>query len=192
MAAEALEPIPLEPEFELETLFRRICDMWEKTRVEIVDGRIVVNPVPTGEHNDIVFQLLRQLISVVHERGWKIWTDITLYMGPQKGRFRPDLTVVPREPRMWGKDHIHADDALLVVEVVSVSSVIHDHEVKPQCYAEAGVPLCLVIDTFTRKVRLHSQPGEEGYEREVDVAFGRPIDLPEPWGLTLDTAALTS
>lgn len=35
-------------------------------------------------------------------------------------------------------------------------------------------------------------PGDEGYEQEIDVAFGRPVDLPEPWGLTLDTAKLTS
>ncbi|MCO5969700.1 Uma2 family endonuclease [Actinoallomurus sp. WRP6H-15] len=131
-----------------------------------------------------------QLLAVVQGQGRQIWNDITLFLGPQRDRYRPDSTVVPAEPKMWAKDHVYGDQVLLVVAVVSASSMTDDHEVKPRQYAAGGVPLCLVVDAFARKVRLLSQPGADGYERETDVALGRPLDLPEPWKLTIDTAAL--
>ncbi|GAA4627260.1 hypothetical protein GCM10023196_038740 [Actinoallomurus vinaceus] len=191
MAVQALE-VPVVRNDDIRSTFREVCDMVPQHRVELVNGRIVVNPLPTGQHNDIVYWLFAQLLAVAQANGWKIWTDITLFFGPQRDRYRPDLTVVPAEPKMWAKDHIYADQALLVVEVVSASSVTDDHEVKPRQYAAGGVPLCLVIDVFARKVRLLSQPSDDGYQQETDVVLGRPIDLPEPWKLTLDTAALTA
>ncbi|WP_345364581.1 Uma2 family endonuclease [Actinoallomurus liliacearum] len=175
---------------DIRSAFREVCGIFPQHRVELVNGRIVVNPVPTGDHNRIVYRLLLQLLAVVQGQGWQIWNDITLFLGPQRDRYRPDLTVVPAEPKMWAKDHVHGDQVLLVVEVVSASSVTDDHEVKPRQYAAGGVPLCLVVDVFARKVRLLSQPGADGYEQETDVALGRPLDLPEPWKLTIDTGAL--
>lgn len=188
MAVRALE-VPVVRNDDIRSAFREVCDMLPQHRVELVNGRIVVNPLPTADHNRIVYRLLLQLLAVVQGEGWQIWNDITLFLGPQRDRYRPDLTVVPAEPKMWAADHVHADQVLLVVEVVSASSVTDDHDVKPRQYAMGGVPLCLVVDVFARKVRLLSQPGADGYEHETDVALGRPIDLPEPWKLTLDTAA---
>lgn len=190
-AVEALE-VPVVHHIDLESRFRELCDQWPKDRVELVNGRIVVTPVPTGEHNRIVYQLLLQLLAVVQDRGWEIWNDITIFLGPQLERYRPDLTVVPPKPKMWGKDHVYADQTLLVAEVVSPSSVVDDHDVKPRKYAAAGVPLCLVVDPFARKVRLLSEPAEYGYQQKTDVVLGCPLDLPEPWKLTLDTAKLTA
>ncbi|MEV5710365.1 Uma2 family endonuclease [Actinoallomurus sp. NPDC052274] len=175
---------------DIRSAFREVCGIFPQHRVELVNGRIVVNPVPTGDHNRIVYQLLLQLLAVVQGQGWQIWNDITLFLGPQRDRYRPDLTVVPAEPKMWAKDHVHGDQVLLVVEVVSASSVTDDHQVKPLQYAAGGVPLRLVVDVFARKVRLLSQPGADGYEQKTDVALGRPLELPEPWKLTIDTGAL--
>jgi Uma2 family endonuclease len=190
MAVNALE-VPVDPHVNLDSQYRELCDRWPDCRVEIINGRIVVNPMPTYSHACIVFELMFQLMSFARERGWKILNEISIFLGPQGDRYRPDLVVVRPKPRMWGEDHIYADQTLLVVEVVSPSSVTDDHDVKPQRYAAAGAPLCLVVDPLGRKVRLLSEPGEDGYEMETDVVLGRPIDLPEPWKLTLDTAQLT-
>lgn len=191
MAVEAVE-VPVDPEIEeLESTFRDLCDRLPQRRVELVNGRIVVNPVPTGEHNDIVYRLILQLLAVVQERGWKIWTDITIFLGPQQDRYRPDLTVVPAKPKMWAKDHVHGDQTLLVVEVVSAGSMVDDRQIKPVHYAAGGVPLCLVVDPFERKARLLSEPEADGYQHETEVVFGRALDLPEPWRLTLDTSAFS-
>lgn len=182
----------MEPHVDMESDFRELCHQWPDRRVELVNGRIVVTPMPTGAHNNIVYQLLLQLLGVVQERGWRIWNDITIFLGPQVERYRPDLTVVPCEPKMWGEDHVYGGHTLLVVEVVSPSSVTDDHEVKPRHYAASGVPLCLVVDPFEKRVRLLSEPGEDGYQEETEVVLGRAIELPEPWKLTLDTGQLTA
>ncbi|MFF5208799.1 Uma2 family endonuclease [Streptosporangium sp. NPDC000396] len=167
-----------------------MCERWPDRRVELINGRIVVRELPTGTHNDIVFWILTQLLSTVTERGWKIWNDIKLHLGPQSDRYRPDLTVVPPNPRMWGEDETYGDTTLLVVEVVSSSSINDDHVVKPRNCALAGVPLYLVIDTFEEQIRLLSDPSKTGYSREVIVKFGALLDLPAPWNLTIDTGKL--
>jgi Uma2 family endonuclease len=189
--AYALE-VPVDPHVDLDSQYHELCDRWPERRVEVINGRIVVNPMPTFAHACIVFELMFQLAGIAKERGWKVINEISIFLGPQSDRYRPDLVAVPRKPRMWGEDHIYADQTLLVVEVVSPSSVTDDHDVKPRKYAAAGAPLCLIVDPLDKKVRLLSEPGEKGYEKETEAVLGHPIDLPEPWELTLDTAQLTA
>ena len=54
------------------------------------------------------------------------------------------------------------------------------------------MPLYLVVDTLAGRVRLLSHPGDDGYAHAVEVRLGEPLDLPDPWNLTLDTARLTA
>jgi Uma2 family endonuclease len=175
----------------LEERYQELNDQYPDRKVELIDDRIVAREVPTTDHADIIFGLLLQLMPLVRERGWKIWNDVALFLGPQLGRYRPDLLVVPPDPTLWGKDHVFGKDTLLVVEVVSKSSSLDDHEVKPRGCALGKVPLYLVIDTFADRVRLLSRPGEKGYAHEVEVRLGEPLELPDPWSLTLDTSVLT-
>lgn len=175
---------------ELQRHYREACELFSDSRVEIIDGRIVVREVPTGDHNDVISRLILQLVSVIATRGWGLWTNIKLFLGPQMDRYIPDLTIVPRDRRMWGDDEIYGDSTLLVVEVVSKSSVHDDHVVKPRSCAAAGVPLYLTIDTFKGTARLLSDPSQAGYQHRHQVALGKPLTLPEPWNLTIDTGKL--
>ncbi|GAA2363483.1 Uma2 family endonuclease [Nonomuraea africana] len=170
--------------------YKRACELFPGYRVELVNGRIVVNDVPTGDHNDIISNLLMQIISVVAANGWKLWTNIKLFLGPQADRYIPDLTIVPRNPRMWGDDEVYGDDTHLVVEVVSPSSGHDDHAIKPREYARAGVPLYLLIDPAQDLAVLFSLPAEKGYQQKTQVDLGKALDLPAPWDLSLDTAKL--
>ncbi|MGI5226538.1 Uma2 family endonuclease [Actinoallomurus sp. CA-142502] len=174
----------------LEERYQQLSDQWPDRKVEIVDDRIVVREVPTTQHAKLIFRLLLQLIPVMTERGWEAWNDVALFLGPQLGRYRPDVLVVPPDPGLWGEDHVFGKDTLLVAEVVSKSSAHDDHEVKPRGCARGKVPLYLVIDTFAGRVRLLSRPGDKGYDHEVEVRLGEPLELPAPWSLTLDTAVL--
>src|SRR5262245_23878675 len=116
----------------IEERYQQLSEQWPGHKVEIVDDRIVVREVPTTDHADLIFRLLLQLMPLVTERGWKIWNDVALFLGPQLGRYRPDILVVPPDPGLWGEDHVWGKDTLLVVEVVSRSSAHDDHEVKPR------------------------------------------------------------
>ncbi|MFC0862503.1 Uma2 family endonuclease [Sphaerimonospora cavernae] len=170
--------------------YRDVCDLLPNARVEIINGRIVVSDVPTGEHNDIISRLILQIVALVATRDWSLWTNIKLFLGPQVDRYIPDLAIVPPDRRMWGEDEVYGDSTLLVVEAVSRSSINDDHLVKPKNCAIAGVPLYLVIDPLEGRVRLLSHPSEAGYTREVTVKFGDSLELPEPWDLTIDTGKL--
>ncbi|GLY72753.1 Uma2 family endonuclease [Actinoallomurus iriomotensis] len=174
----------------LEERYQQLSDQWPDRKVEIVDDRIVVREVPTTQHAKLIFRLLLQLIPVMTERGWEAWNDVALFLGPQLGRYRPDVLVVPPDPGLWGEGHVFGKDTLLVAEVVSKSSAHDDHEVKPRGCARGKVPLHLVIDTFAGRVRLLSRPGDKGYDHEVEVRLGEPLELPAPWSLTLNTAVL--
>lgn len=53
-----------------------------------------------------------------------------------------------------------------------------------------SVPLFLLIDPAQGLAILHSRPSRKGYQNRVEVALGVPLDLPEPWQLTIDTGKL--
>ncbi|MFD7509503.1 hypothetical protein ACFV5N_09195 [Streptomyces sp. NPDC059853] len=58
-------------------------------------------------------------------------------------------------------------------------------------YAEYRAPLYLLVDRQERSCSLFSHPGELGYSRvDGPHPFGTPIELPEPFGITLDTKEL--
>jgi Uma2 family endonuclease len=185
---------------ELEEIYRQVSDLRPKGRVEIINDRVVVSPVPTWAHELILFRLIQLLMATINERGWTLSSNISLFLGAQRDRYKPDLrdrykpdlTVAPPHPPLWGKDHIHGDATVLVVEVVSSSSIDDDHTNKPKGYAAAGVPLCLVIDCFAGTVLLLSKPNAqtERYELRHEVPIGKGVELPEPWKLTLDTGKL--
>ncbi|MEV5409296.1 Uma2 family endonuclease [Thermopolyspora sp. NPDC052614] len=183
-------PVTVDPRAELEQRWRQLCDELPDHRVEIIYHRIVISPMPGPKHNDVIFLLIEMLMPFTRLRGWRLWPDASLFLGTNMDRYRPDLTVVPRNPRLWGEHEVHADDVLLAVEVVSPSSQFDDHTLKPNFYARSGVPLCLVVDIYDASLRLFSEPSAEGYGKEHKVAFGQPLELPGPMDVTLDTEVL--
>jgi Uma2 family endonuclease len=186
----ATTPVLVDSRADLEQRWRRLCDEMPDYRVEIIHQRIVVSPMPGPKHNDVIFLLIEMLMPFTRLRGWRLWPDASLFLGTNMDRYRPDLTVVPRNPRLWGEHEVYADSVLLDVEVVSPSSHLDDHTVKPNAYASCGVPLCLVVDMYDASLRLFSEPGAEGYGKEHKVAFGQALELPGPMDVALDTEVL--
>ncbi|MCG5214442.1 Uma2 family endonuclease [Streptosporangium sp. KLBMP 9127] len=183
---------PMQETFQSDTdqIYRRTCDLFPDSRVEVINGRVVVGEMTTGDHSSLVFRLLAQLLPTVTQQGWEIWQGIILFLGPQMDRYIPDLTVVPEKPRMWGSDHVYADGICLAVEVVSKSSSHDDHVIKPRNCATANVPLLLVVDQFQGTAKLFRYPSEDGYAHVTEVRLGGALRLPEPWDLTIDTGKL--
>lgn len=64
-----------------------------------------------------------------------------------------------------------------------------DYGRKRLFYGRAGVGIYVIVDLQQEEVVLHTGPHERGYQRVITVPFGTPLELPEPVGLTLDTAA---
>jgi Uma2 family endonuclease len=166
-----------------------------KWHAEIIEGRLIVSPVPVFWHERVCNWLFRGLMDACDEKGWFIDRVSEIDLPPTDDLIEPDLMVL-RDPEGQPdlKPTRQLDHVVLVAEVVSRSSIRDDREVKPRACALAGVPFYLLIDRFTvpMTISLFSEPGAEGYARLETVSVGGKLRLPEPFGVTLDTASLPS
>lgn len=194
MSALTVHEVPAQDEDqEWEGLVR----VWEQTdapegcKVEIIEGIITVAPMPTSNHNAIVSRIHRFLVkSIPEELGVFQNQSITVPTG--KGTYVPDLLVAPQE----AVDGVPVpgtpvDVVDLVVEVTSPSNASHDRKSKRIGYAQAAVPLYLLVDLHAPSgplVTLYGEPSGDVYKVLSEGKFGEEIHLPAPFELTLDTS----
>ncbi|MFJ8657944.1 Uma2 family endonuclease [Streptomyces sp. NPDC093795] len=175
-----------------EDLVRRWESMdWpEGCKVEIIEGIITVAPTPCAGHNNIAYRILRRLAAEIPEE-WGVYQTQSIAIPTRLSAFVPDLLVAPLN-EVEGPHHIvPAAVAELVAEVTSPSNASTDRITKAAAYAEAGVPLYLLIDRHAPggpTVTLYGEPKGDVYRVLRAVPFGEEIHLPAPFGLTLDTA----
>ncbi|KND32043.1 Uma2 family endonuclease [Streptomyces acidiscabies] len=162
----------------------------EGSKVEIIEGIITVSPPPSNDHNDIVELVQRSLYEVI-SREWGIYQTLGTAVPSRDGLYMPDLAVVPRAALRAERGFVPAAAAELVAEITSKSNAINDRVKKAAGYAQAGVPLYLLIDAWAPggpTVTLYGEPRNDVYRVLKAGKFGDPIDLPEPFSLTLDTS----
>ncbi|MTD57347.1 Uma2 family endonuclease [Amycolatopsis pithecellobii] len=110
----------------------------EDSRVEVLDGALIVNPRPLPLHQRIT----RRLAAVLEPQlpgGWQLETDVDVLLAEEPLDYvAPDLVVFAAELPLTTRP-IPGDQVLLVVEVVSRGSRREDRGAKPLAYAEAGI-----------------------------------------------------
>lgn len=164
----------------------------ETVTLEFINGRIGDKAVPDGDHGRIIQWLAR--ICMQHRP--ELWLDPTQqgvkvesYRG---GRARPDACLIPADGFVGHGEWADPAPVLMTVEVTSYDSDtdLRDREEKPLAYAETGIPVYLLIDRETCELIVHSEPNGIRYEHITRRPFGKPVELPEPVGITLDTEPL--
>ena len=162
------------------------------SRVELIDGELVVSPTGSVSHSGAVSELIYQLVDLARRRDWVMHTFLTARIPPTRERLIPDLMIAPNDSPPFSEWELLAPGVLLAAEVVSPSSRRRDRELKPRAYAQGGIPLYLLIDRFAKPptVTLFSEPGDDGYAKRQVAAAGEPLKLPKPFGIALDTARL--
>ncbi|WP_370945010.1 Uma2 family endonuclease [Amycolatopsis sp. cg5] len=176
--------------------WRALVRSWRETdvpdgwRAEICEGEVTMVPPPGVEHNLIADLVHRALLGAV-PREWGVFQTLGVSVADLRKLYVPDLVVMPVEALSRADlDPVPASGAKLVVEIVSPANARVDRVEKLRAYAEAAVPLYLLIDRFDEHgplVTVFSEP-VAGHYREVNAAlFGSLIELPEPIGLKLDT-----
>ncbi|MFC5665539.1 Uma2 family endonuclease [Kitasatospora misakiensis] len=155
-------------------------------KAELIEGEITVTPPPDGAHETAFSLLARQFY-----RKAAIDLDLSPNKGliTPKGRYIPDGTVSPVEHFIDADSWAPATGVLLVFEVTSTNPH-KDRGPKRHGYAAAGIPCYLLVDRSEGTVTLFTTPEGEDYTVHIQVAFGKPLDLPAPFSFTLDTGPL--
>ncbi|MFC5065152.1 Uma2 family endonuclease [Actinomycetospora atypica] len=156
-------------------------------RVELAEGVLQVAPKPIPLHQRIVVRLVNQLDAGADGR-WAAFADVEVVIedAPAATVRAPDVVLVPPDlsvtvPR-WD-----AREVMAAVEVLLPGSRRLDRIVKFHEYADAGIPVYLLVEATDDGVELTEFVLVEGAYQQVAVHRGTAaLRL----GVTLDLAAL--
>ncbi|NEC65669.1 Uma2 family endonuclease [Streptomyces sp. SID9727] len=195
MSAAAVEhPCDDGPEPLLVTA-NRLAEQNPGHRVEIIGGVITVAPRPDGPHARALTKLMRPFITAGLDDGeTAVLQGIGLWLpgGPEDFAI-PDLALVDAD----FDEHLirtnSYDPAVfrLVLEVTS-SNYASDLRHKVAAYAEAKIPVYVILDRKHDRVHVLTEPLGGAYDRHEVYAPGRQAPLPASIGaeVSLDVAEL--
>ncbi|MFJ6510569.1 Uma2 family endonuclease [Streptomyces sp. NPDC091406] len=195
MSAAAVEhPCDDEPETLLETA-NRLTEQLPGHRVEIIGGVITVAPPADGPHARALTKLMRPFISAGLDDGEsEVLQGVGLWLpgGPQDFAI-PDLAIVDAD----FDDHLIKNNSYdpacfrLVLEVTS-GNYQNDLRNKVTAYAQAKIPVYVIVDRKHSRVHVLTEPLPAGYDRHEVYAPGQQAPLPASIGaeVSLDVEEL--
>lgn len=139
-------------------------DAGTDNRYELVDGELVMVPLPTADHSDVIDLLADVFRAEIGKRGypWIVKRDVGLYTrtDPNTGKDRsrtPDVCVMTSV--QWAelkaektKSAVLKTPPLLVVEIVSSGSQKTDYTAKELEYARVKIPEYWIVDLRHSKI----------------------------------------
>jgi Uma2 family endonuclease len=158
------------------------------TKVELVDGVLVVNPLSNAVHQRLV-----QRIGVLLERtcpsgDWEVFPGLNVRLWPGHVR-NPDVIVARAGATAL---YVPARDMLLLVEITSPGNFRQDRIAKHGDYAAAGIPFYLRVDLENGIEALEAtlyQLVDSGY-REAACSVDGVLRSSLPWPFEADLRAL--
>jgi Uma2 family endonuclease len=187
--------LAVEPEQQQRTgWWDELVRFWEETdwpegsRAEIIEGIVTVAPPPTGKHNVTASKVIRAIHPALPDDVEPLCMQ-GLQLPGREGIYIPDLVVLPTAAAVGTRSD--ATEALLVVEITSPSTARQDRVTKLRGYAQASIPLYLLLDPVRKDpaATLHADPEDGAYRTVTTVPYGEKLHLPAPFDVVLDTAA---
>jgi Uma2 family endonuclease len=147
--------------------------------------------MPDGNHREIFMWLLEQCMQ--HRTDLRLYPEAGLKTEAyRKGRARADGALAPRKHFVGQGEWDGREGVLMVVEITS-----HDNDTnsrdrleKPIGYAEADIPVYLLVDRDSNSLTVFSEPKDGAYQQHPTYPYGAAVPLPDPVGFTLDTEEL--
>ncbi|WP_405826423.1 Uma2 family endonuclease [Streptomyces sp. NBC_01390] len=163
----------------------------ETVWLEFINGKVVVKPMPDGNHSEIVAWLQRLCMQHCPD----MWLHAERGLQTEryrKGRARADGVLVPRGAFKGHGEWSETGAVLMAVEVTSwdADTARRDRVDKPDGYAAAGIPVYLLIDRDDCSVTVFTHPEGGRYRQQVNKPFGSTVEIPAPVNLALDTEPL--
>ncbi|MEU5714814.1 Uma2 family endonuclease [Streptomyces sp. NPDC020403] len=195
MSAAAVEhPCDHEPEPMLVTA-NHLMERLPGYRVEIIGGVITVAPLPDGPHARALTKLMRPFIAAGLDDGDSaVLQAIGLWLpgGPEDYAI-PDLALVDADFDEHLVENNCYDPAVfrLVLEVTS-STYRNDLRNKVATYAEAKIPVYVIVDRRHSRVHVLTVPTGGTYDNHEVYSPGQTVTLPDSIGaeVTLDVEDL--
>ncbi|AXE79385.1 Uma2 family endonuclease [Streptomyces atratus] len=195
MSAAAVEhPCDGEPESLLDTA-NSLMEQHPGYRVEIIGGVITVAPSPDAPHARVLTKIMRPFITADLDDGeTEVLQGIGMWLpsGPEDYAI-PDLAVVDADLDEHLVENNCYDPAVfrLVLEVTS-SNYNNDLRNKVVAYAEAKIPVYVIVDRKHGRVHVLTEPMGGGYDSHEVYAPGQTVTLPDSIGapVTLDVDEL--
>lgn len=146
----------------------------EDERIELLDG-VLVAMSPQGPQHASRVAILAERLSVQFADGHCVRQEKPLVIGGASLP-EPDIAVVRGSHADYEREHPHASDCVLVVEL-AVTSLETDRD-KAKLYARGHIPAYVLIDLRHRRLVLHEDPRAGGYARvtefDADASFALP------------------
>ncbi|MEU5051476.1 Uma2 family endonuclease [Streptomyces sp. NPDC021096] len=184
-------PMPARHEISVEDFEELDRGAPETVRLEFINGKVEVKPVPDGNHGEIAMWLLEQCMQqrpdlrLYLEQGLKVETY-------RRGRARPDGSLTPRKHFAGQGEWADPRGVLMTVEITSRDSDTdrRDRWEKRDGYAAVGIPVYLLVDRERCVVTVHTEPKKGEYRSIIVRSFGESVELPDPVGIVLETEEL--
>jgi len=173
----------------------RLMDRLPGYRVEIIGGLIIVSPPPDAAHARALSRLRRPFVAAGLDGGeTEVLEGVGLWLPAGAEDFAiPDLVVVDADI----DDHLVENNCYdpiafrLVLEVTS-SNWKNDLKTKVSAYAEAKVPVYVIVDREHQRLHVLTDPAGDRYENHRPHAPGEIVTLPDSIGarVSLDAAEI--
>ncbi|RVX47170.1 putative restriction endonuclease [Nonomuraea polychroma] len=176
------------------------------TRIEIIDGELVVSPAPRFRHNAVILQIIETLANRRNadpSYRWRCIHSNELGFVAEENGYIPDLIVMDAEIWQGAWDlnptHLVTDQAEIVIEVTSPATAKWDRPPTGKqtgkgkwCgYARAEIPYYLLIDLdpSVSRISLYSIPDQASgaYLHQESWSLGETITLPDPIEIEIPT-----
>jgi Uma2 family endonuclease len=207
--AEIMHIVLPEPAYDLWVAgeLHEVLGVPDGTRVEIIGGEIVVSPSPQIGHNKLVYEVSKRFVArdlADPSFPWRMLQVTEVNLTGLRDGYVPDLIALSAalfdEESVEGYSYVQPDHVGLAVEITSPSNAADDRKpgrkrtrlTKWSGYAFEGIPFYLLIDRDPKiaKATLYSDPDRNSgrYQTSVEWAFGETVELPDPFGVQIETA----
>ncbi|MFI8350420.1 Uma2 family endonuclease [Streptomyces sp. NPDC085596] len=193
-AASVEQPFADDEPFSLTAIAAEIMERHPGYRVEIIGGHLLVTPSPDAPHARALTGLMRPFLAAgLYGGEADVVQNVSIWLPGGEDYAIPDLAVVDGDI----DDHLIEGTAYdpvcfrLVLEVTS-GNWKDDLKTKVGAYAQAKVPVYVVVDRKHQRLHVLTEPAEGTYGTHRIHSPGETVDLPDSIGakVTLDVAAI--
>ena len=151
--------------------------LFSNERVELLEGEIITMSPQNSPHAGITSRLAATLIRLLSAH-FSVRAQCPIILNDWSEP-EPDIAVCQLDPDDYVREHPHANQVLLVIEVAD-SSLFYDRNRKVKAYAGSEIPEYWIINLVDRRIEQLSDPdpAAQRYQQERYAKAGDSLSLP--------------